>query len=89
MNEIAFDLSLTLLRTSLFLAAAALAVQVLLKFARPGSSRLHRAAWLLVLLQGWFWWRLPVNIPCYEPSVVKATPSAPLAPITLPKLARR
>ena len=71
MNEIAASLSMALLRMSLFLGAAALAVQLLLKFARPGSSRVHRAAWFLVLLQGWFWWRLPVTIPCYEPAVVK------------------
>ena len=70
MNEIAASLLATLLRMSLFLGAAALAVQLLLKFARPGSSRVHRVAWFLVLLQGWFWWRLPVTIPCYEPAVV-------------------
>ena len=57
MNEIAASLSGALLRMSLFLAAAALAVQILIKFARPGSSRVHRVAWFLVLLQGWFWWR--------------------------------
>ena len=85
MNEIAAGLSVALLRMSLFLGAAALAVQLLLKFARPGSSRVHRVAWLLVLLQGWFWWRLPVTIPCYEPAVVKQVASAPITPITLPE----
>ncbi len=85
MNEIAAGLSMALLRTTLFLGAAALAVQLLLKFARPGSSRVHRVAWFLVLLQGWFWWRLPVTIPCYEPAVVEqiaAAPIKPIAPIT-------
>ncbi len=45
MNEIAASLLATLLRMSLFLGAAALAVLILLKFARPSSSRVHRAAW--------------------------------------------
>jgi beta-lactamase regulating signal transducer with metallopeptidase domain len=84
MNEIAASLLVTLLRMSLFLGAAALALQLLLKFARTGSSRVHRAAWFLVLLQGWFWWRLPVTIPCCEPAVVKQVSSAPITPITLP-----
>ncbi len=88
MNEIAAGLSMALLRTSLFLGAAALAVQLLLKFAHPGSSRVHRVAWFLVLLQGWFWWRLPVSIPCYEVAVVEPIASAPIAsktPMAAPK----
>jgi beta-lactamase regulating signal transducer with metallopeptidase domain len=85
MNEIAASLLVTLLRMSLFLGAAAMVVQFLLKFARPGSSRVHRAAWLLVLLQGWFWWRLPVTIPYYEPAVVEQVSSPPITPITLPR----
>jgi len=89
MTEMAAGLSLALLRTSLFLGAAALAVQLLLSFARPGSSRVHRMAWLLVLLQGWFWWRLPVTIPCYEPAVVEQIAAAPItpAPMALPRSA--
>jgi beta-lactamase regulating signal transducer with metallopeptidase domain len=87
MNEIAASLSVALLRMSLFLGAAALAVQLLLVFAGPGSPRVHRAAWFLVLLQGWFWWRLPVTIACYQPAVVKQASSAPIAPITWPRLA--
>ena len=76
MNEMATNLLVALLRTSLLLAAAALAVQLLLKFASPGSSQTHRAAWLLVLLAGWFWWRLPVVIPYYEPAIVTQAASS-------------
>jgi beta-lactamase regulating signal transducer with metallopeptidase domain len=73
-----------LLRTSLFLAAAAAVVQLLLRFVRPGSPRVHRIAWLLVLLQGWFWWHLSVAIPYYEPAVAEQASAAPLTP-TVPQ----
>jgi beta-lactamase regulating signal transducer with metallopeptidase domain len=80
MNAVAASELVVLLRLSLFLGAAALAVEVVLKVARLNSSRIHRAAWFLVLLQGWFWWRLPVTVPCYAPAVVKEVSSAPTAP---------
>ena len=85
MNEIAASLSVALLRMSLFLAAAAIAVQLLLRLARVGSPRIHRLAWLLVLAQGWLWWRLPVTIPCYEPAPPKQVSSLPETRITVPE----
>ncbi len=66
MNGYGLALLVMLLRTTVFLSAAAIAVRLVLKFGRPASPTVHRAVWLLVLLTGWFWWRLPVTIPYYE-----------------------
>jgi beta-lactamase regulating signal transducer with metallopeptidase domain len=52
---------------------AAVVVWMLLRMARPSSPAIHRAAWCLVLAQGWLWLRLPVAIPYYE---VVAHPAA-------------
>jgi beta-lactamase regulating signal transducer with metallopeptidase domain len=74
-----------LLRTTLFLSVAAIFMRLLLKFGRPASPWVHRMAWVLVLLPGWFWWRLPVTVPYREPiaavhvpATVKATMTATL-----------
>jgi beta-lactamase regulating signal transducer with metallopeptidase domain len=66
MNELTLSLLLPLGRTTLLLGAAAAAVWLLLRMARPSSPAIHRAAWFLVLTQGWLWLRLPVAIPYYE-----------------------
>jgi len=66
MSELAVTLLLGLARTTAILAVAALAVYGLLRLTRASSPAVHRAAWCLVLLQGWLWFRLPVGIPWYE-----------------------
>ena len=66
MNDLAAALILGLARTTALLAVAALAVYGLLRLTRASSPAVHRAAWCLVLLQGWLWFRLPVGIPWYE-----------------------
>ena len=76
MNEVAGGLLVVLLRTTVLLGGAAIAVRLVLKFGRPASPAMHRVVWLLVLLTGWFWWRVPVTIPCRETAVVKQVPSA-------------
>jgi beta-lactamase regulating signal transducer with metallopeptidase domain/HEAT repeat protein len=76
MNEVAWGLLVVLLRTTAFFGGAALAARLVLKLGRPASPTVHRAVWLLVLLTGWFWWRLPVTIPYRETAVVRQMPSA-------------
>ena len=62
-------------RTTLALGAAAVVVQLMLWLARPQSARVHRAAWICVLLVGWLWLRVPVAIPYDAPvsPVMEAT----------------
>ncbi len=63
MNELATSVLASLGRTTLLLAGAAVAVYCLLRMARVASPAVHRAAWCLVLVQGWLWFRLPVEVP--------------------------
>ncbi|MEN6492771.1 MAG: M56 family metallopeptidase, partial [Thermoguttaceae bacterium] len=69
----------TLGRTTLALGAAAIVVQLLLWLARPQSPRVHRAAWLCVLLVGWLWLRVPVAIPYDVPASRAVDAPAPFA----------
>jgi len=66
MNESAMSLLVVLARTTLFLAAAAVVVRAMLAATGCSSPKAHRAAWLLVLLQGWLFLQLTVAIPYYE-----------------------
>jgi len=66
MNESAMSLLVALARTTLLLAAAAVVVRAILGVTRCASPRAHRAAWALVLLQGWLFLRLTVAIPYDE-----------------------
>ena len=79
MNEVASHLLLALGRTSLLLSVTALVLGGLLRLARPASPAVHRAVWLLVLLEGWLWLRLPVPVPYYD-----STPRSTPAPQALP-----
>lgn len=72
MNEPAVSLLVALGRTTLLLAVAAVVVRALLGATGCKSPRAHRAAWVLVLLQGWLLLRLTVAVPYYE-----APPGAP------------
>ena len=64
-----------LARTTLLVAAAAVIVQLLLWATRSSSPKARRVCWLLVLVQGWLWLRVPVTVPYYEPA--GAMPSEP------------
>ncbi len=65
MNEPAVEILAALARTTLVLAGSALVVALLLAASRCKSPRVHRAAWVLVLLQGWMFLHVTVPIP-YE-----------------------
>ena len=75
MNGIACGSLVVLLRTALFLTAAAIAMRLVLTWARPTSPALHRVAWLLVLATGWCWCRLPVTIQYPATALVNQLPS--------------
>ena len=53
-------------RTTVLLSVVAIAVWVLMKAARVTSPRIQRAACCLVLLQGWIFFQVPVEIPYYD-----------------------
>jgi beta-lactamase regulating signal transducer with metallopeptidase domain len=80
MNELALSMLLPLGRTTLLLVAAAAVVWMLLRAARPSSPAIHRAAWCLVLAQGWLWLRLPVAIPYDEPAACPVMTADQLSP---------
>ncbi len=63
-----------LVRTTVLLSVAAIVVWALLKAARVSSSKIQRAACCLVLLQGWVFWQMPVEIPYYEQTVPETLP---------------
>jgi beta-lactamase regulating signal transducer with metallopeptidase domain len=70
MNASSLAVVAALGRTTLLLAVAAGVVAAVLRWARPASPGVHRAAWCLVLLQGLLWLRVPIAIP-YEASAVE------------------
>ena len=83
MNEFLTNLPPALMRTTLFLAIAAIVVRLLLSALRSSSPRVHRVAWCLVLLQGWLLLRLSVTIPYYEaptPQLVRGLSQADREP---------
>ena len=63
-----------LLRTTVLLSVAAIAVWLLVKAARVSSPKIQRAACCLVLLQGWIFIQVPVEIPFYDPPVWEEPP---------------
>ena len=76
MSDLAMGLLVALGRTTLVLAGSALVVALLLWASRCRSARVHRVAWVLVLLQGWMLLRLTVPIPYYDaPPPVRETGS--------------
>ena len=76
MNDLSLHVTSILLRTTLVLVAAAIAVRVLLWWARPHSPIIHRAAWGCVLLQGVLIFQWTMDIPWYEATVASAEPAA-------------
>ena len=60
-------LLIALMRTTILLAAVSLLVWLLLKTTRVSSPRIQRIACCLVLLQGWVFMQMPLEIPYYDP----------------------
>ncbi|MBN1909688.1 MAG: hypothetical protein JW818_08115 [Pirellulales bacterium] len=94
MSETTVQIAIELGRTTAVLAGMALVVFGLLRGFRVSSPVVHRVAWCLVLVQGWFWIRLPLDIPYHDPvavptsvSTTEPEPAADLAnPIPRPSL---
>ena len=63
MNIPHLELLALLLRATVFLSVAALAVYGILRVTCPRSPVIHRTAWLLVLLQGILLIRIGVDLP--------------------------
>lgn len=57
-----------LLRTTAILSVGAVVVFVMLRWMRFRSPRLHRIGWLLVLVSGWLFLRVPIVVPWYDAS---------------------
>ncbi len=66
MNAAAILLLESLGRTTLWLATAGVLAGVLLRLVRSEWPTAHRVAWLLVLVIGWTFLRLPVAVPWYD-----------------------
>jgi len=62
-------------RATVFTSASAIVAWLLLRSARVGSPKIHRAAWFLVVAQGWllFPWVWQIEMPSTEPNAVIAT----------------
>ncbi|MEX2114990.1 MAG: M56 family metallopeptidase [Pirellulales bacterium] len=91
MNDAAGLLLESLGRTTLWLAAAGMMATLLLKLLRSQWPTAHRIAWLLVLLVGWTFVRLPVSVPWYAPQPTAPPtiepPAATASEITAPEIA--
>lgn len=66
MNDLATALVSGLLRTALALCATFLIASILLRFSSTASPGVHRAMWIVVLLQGWLLGRYALNISWHE-----------------------
>lgn len=100
MNDFVPLLLWSLGRTTLWLAVAAIVTTLVLRVARPSWPAAHRFAWLVVLLVGWSFVRLPLTVPWYEARLPEPTavvelassellvdrelPSADIAPVLTP-----
>ncbi|NLE37973.1 MAG: hypothetical protein GX621_08105, partial [Pirellulaceae bacterium] len=79
MNAILFGWLWVLGRTTLLVALSALIVAAVLRLARPKAPRVHRAAWCMALLVGWFFIPLSVEVPWYDPAVSQNVAQPPSA----------
>lgn len=75
-----------LLRATLALGVSALVVEGLFRWFRPKSLRLQRLVWLIILVQGVIWFRVPIEVPSLAwlvggPELVSVAPE----PISLPE----
>ncbi|MBN1910923.1 MAG: polysaccharide biosynthesis/export family protein [Pirellulales bacterium] len=64
MNATSHEILAVLLRATIALSVSALVVEGLIRWLRPRSIVLQRAAWLLVLVQGVVWGSMSLNVPC-------------------------
>jgi beta-lactamase regulating signal transducer with metallopeptidase domain len=76
MTDLATALLGALLRTTLFLSVAFLLVGGLLWLMNISSPAIRRSAWVMVLLQGWWFGRSVVDVPWYEPDAIRSLPAA-------------
>lgn len=80
LSSIGFD---TFVRSSMFLAAAAVAMAIALRLLRPKSPIAHRLAWASVLVCGVLVLHISLEIPWYDPpatssaAVAEALPALP------------
>ena len=70
MSAAALSVLEALLRTTLVLSISAVLIGSVLRLTRAGSPAVHRACWIIVLVQGWLFVGLPLAIPWYKPLTV-------------------
>jgi beta-lactamase regulating signal transducer with metallopeptidase domain len=68
MNEMALDVLMRLARTTLLLSMAVAVLVVMLRLGRLQSAHWRRGLTVLALLQGVFWFQVPLPVPWYEPA---------------------
>ena len=79
MNTLAAaDLLAALLRTTLALSATYLLARGALRLTKSSSPFIHRAICILALAQGWWFVRLAIDVPWYDPPARRALPAAPM-----------
>jgi beta-lactamase regulating signal transducer with metallopeptidase domain len=79
MNALAAaDLLAALLRTTLALSATYLLARGALRLTKSSSPLVHRAACVLALAQGWWFARLAIDVPWYDPPARRPLPAAPI-----------
>ena len=66
MNDVLASVVESLGRTTLCLAAVGAVVAVTLRLTRTSWPAAHRLGWVVTLLVGWTFLRLPVAVPWYE-----------------------
>jgi beta-lactamase regulating signal transducer with metallopeptidase domain/multidrug resistance efflux pump len=81
MNDMAMGILIALGRTTLLLAAAGVATSLVLRLARPQWPIAHRAAWLAVLVVGWTFLRVPLEVAVYEAPRVEPARNVAVVPL--------
>lgn len=75
MTSYADQVILVLIRTTAALSVGAGIAWLLLKILRVRSPRTHRLVWLVVLIQGWLFWRITLPILPAKPPEVASSPT--------------
>ncbi|HEV7223339.1 MAG TPA: M56 family metallopeptidase, partial [Pirellulales bacterium] len=75
MTDLATALLGALLRTTLFLSVAFILVGGSLWLMNVSSPAIRRTAWVMVLLQGWWFGRSTVDVPWYEAESIRERPA--------------
>lgn len=79
MNALAAaDLLAVLLRTTVALSATYLLAHGALRLTKSSSPLVHRAACVLALAQGWWFVRLAIDVPWYDPPIRRPQLAAPM-----------